>query len=77
MPPSLSSLDQAMSSQPPMAASLTLSANTLDPTSFFNGVFGSLIDIPLILAVPILAGLGVTGLIVLFLIKSSEPAETD
>jgi hypothetical protein len=59
------------------SSTLTLGAISLDPTTFFTGVFGAFLNTPLILAVPIVAALGIAGLLAFLLIQYSQPAEDD
>lgn len=59
------------------SSSMELSAVTLDPATFLTDIFGGLINTPIILAVPIVAALAVSGLIAYFLVQSSVPYEDD
>eukprot|EP00549_Striatella_unipunctata_P006416 CAMPEP_0118703670 /NCGR_PEP_ID=MMETSP0800-20121206/18714_1 /TAXON_ID=210618 ORGANISM="Striatella unipunctata, Strain CCMP2910" /NCGR_SAMPLE_ID=MMETSP0800 /ASSEMBLY_ACC=CAM_ASM_000638 /LENGTH=82 /DNA_ID=CAMNT_0006605285 /DNA_START=253 /DNA_END=501 /DNA_ORIENTATION=+ len=52
-------------------------AATIDPSQAINSVVGAFIGTPLILLVPIGAGLFVGGLIVWFLVASSVPEVQD
>ena len=58
-------------------SSLTVGATTVDPTSFLTDLFGNVLGTPLILAIPILAALGVAGLVVFFIVSYANPAEPD
>jgi hypothetical protein len=54
-----------------------VSAATLDPTSVLSDIFSGILGTPLILAVPILAALGVAGLIAFFIISYASPEVDD
>ena len=58
-------------------SSMTMAAATVDPTSFLTDVFGSVLGTPLILAIPIVAALGVAGLVVFLIVSYANPAEPD
>eukprot|EP00529_Nitzschia_sp_RCC80_P037015 CAMPEP_0113462542 /NCGR_PEP_ID=MMETSP0014_2-20120614/12154_1 /TAXON_ID=2857 /ORGANISM="Nitzschia sp." /LENGTH=154 /DNA_ID=CAMNT_0000354425 /DNA_START=61 /DNA_END=525 /DNA_ORIENTATION=+ /assembly_acc=CAM_ASM_000159 len=55
------------------SSSLLQAAGTLDPTTVLSDVFGVLLGTPAILAVPILAALGVAGLIAWFIVSYANP----
>lgn len=61
----------------PPPSSLTLSASTVDPTSFLSDIFGSVLGTPLILAIPIVAALAVASLVVFLIVSYANPAESD
>ena len=61
----------------PQEPSMTLSAATVDPTSFLSDLFGNVIGTPLILAIPIVAALGVASLVVFLIVSYANPAEPD
>ena len=56
---------------------LTLAVDTVDPTNFLQDVFGSILGTPIILAVPIVAALGVASLVVFAIVAYANPAEPD
>ena len=58
-------------------SSMAMAAATVDPTSFLTDVFGSVLGTPLILAIPIVAALGVAGLVVFLIVSYANPAEPD
>jgi hypothetical protein len=58
-------------------SSLVVSAATLDPTSVLSDVFAGLLGTPAILAIPIVAALGVAGLIAFFIISYANPEVDD
>ena len=62
---------------PETTTSLTLAVDTVDPTNFLTDVFGSLLGTPAILAIPIVAALGVAGLVVFLIVSYANPAESD
>jgi len=73
---SLSSpLTAAMSSA--SSSSMDLSAATLDPTTFLSDVLGLFIGTPIILLVPILAALGVAGVLVWGIVAYANPEVED
>jgi hypothetical protein len=55
--------------------SFTTAASTLDPTTFLSDVFGAVLGTPLILAIPIVAALGVATLIAYLIVAYASPAE--
>jgi hypothetical protein len=57
------------------SSDMLLSAATLDPTTFFQNVLGLFLNTPIILAVPIVAALGVAGTIVWLIVAYASPAE--
>ena len=54
---------------------MLLSATTLDPTTFFQNILGLFLNTPIILAVPIVAALGVAGMLVWLIVAYASPAE--
>jgi hypothetical protein len=54
---------------------MLLSATTLDPTTFFQNVLGLFLNTPIILAVPIVAALGIAGTLVWAIVAYASPAE--
>jgi hypothetical protein len=56
-------------------STVLLSATTLDPTTFFQNFLSLFLNTPIILAVPILAALGVAGLLVFLIVSYASPAE--
>ena len=60
-----------------LSSSLSVAAATVDPTLFLSDLLGGLINTPAILAVPILAALGVAGLIAWFIIAYANPTEEE
>jgi hypothetical protein len=54
---------------------MLLSATTLDPTTFFQNFLSLFLNTPIILAVPIVAALGVAGTLVFFIVSYASPAE--
>jgi hypothetical protein len=59
------------------SSSIELSAATLDPTTLLSDVLGGLIGGPAILAVPILAALGLASLIAFFIVSYANPEVED
>jgi len=59
------------------ASTSLVSAATLDPTTFLSDILGGFLNSNLILAVPIIAALGVAGLISWGIIAYANPAEPD
>lgn len=57
--------------------SLTTAASTLDPTTILSDLFSGLINTPAILAVPIVAALGLASLIAFLIVAYATPAEPD
>jgi len=56
---------------------MSLSAATLDPTTFLSDVLGGILGTPIILAIPIVAAIAVASLIAFFIISYANPAEED
>eukprot|EP00977_Amphora_coffeiformis_P008015 scaffold1803_cov92-Amphora_coffeaeformis.AAC.38 len=56
---------------------LTLAVDTVDPTTFLQDIFGSVLGTPIILAIPIVAALGVASLVVFAIVAYANPAEPD
>ena len=59
------------------SSSLDVAVNTLDPTTFLSDIFAGVVGTPLILAVPIVAALGVAGLLAFFIISYANPEVED
>jgi flagellar basal body-associated protein FliL len=59
------------------SSSLDVSAATLDPTTVLSDVFSGILGTPLILAVPIVAALGVATLIAWFIVSYANPEVDD
>ena len=59
------------------SSSIEVAAETLDPTAFLSDVLGGLIGGPAILAVPIIAALGVASLIAFFIVSYANPEVED
>lgn len=59
------------------SSSMEVAAETLDPTAFLSDVLGGLIGGPAILAVPILAALGVASLVAFFIVSYANPEVED
>jgi hypothetical protein len=57
------------------SSGLLLSATTLDPTTFFQNVLGLFLNTPIILAVPIVAALGIAGTLVWLIVAYASPVE--
>jgi len=55
--------------------SLTTSAITIDPATFLTDLLGAFISTPIILAVPIVAALGVATLLAYLIVSYANPAE--
>lgn len=72
---SLDSLTEALS--PVASSSMDLSASTLDPTTVLSDVLGVFIGTPIILLVPILAALGVAGLLAYGIVAYANPEVED
>ena len=58
-------------------SSLEVSASTLDPTTVLTDLFSGLLNSPAILAVPIIAALGVASLIAFIIISYASPVVED
>lgn len=72
---SLDSLTAQLS--PVYSSSMDLSAATLDPTTVLSDVLGVFIGTPIILLVPILAALGVAGLLAYGIVAYANPEVED
>ncbi|KAL7549110.1 hypothetical protein ACHAWF_012380 [Thalassiosira exigua] len=59
------------------SSSSLLSVATLDPTTIVSDTLGGLLGSSAILAVPIIAALGVAGLIAFFIVSYANPADED
>lgn len=59
------------------SSSMDLSASTLDPTTVLSDVLGLFIGTPIILLVPIIAALGVAGLLVFGIVAYANPEVED
>lgn len=70
-----SSLNGAVSSA--SSSSMDLSAATLDPTTILSDVLGLFIGTPIILLVPIVAALGVAGVLVWGIVSYANPEVED
>jgi hypothetical protein len=70
----LHSLEQAAAAA---SSSSLVSTTTLDPTTFFSDIMGGLINTPAILAVPIVAALGVAGTLGWLIFKYADPVVED
>lgn len=66
-------------SLPPSSASstVTVSAATVDPTSFLSSVLGGLLGSPAILLIPVLAAVAVATAVAAFIVWSANPADED
>ena len=58
-------------------SSVEVSAATLDPTTALTDLVGGLLGSPLILLVPIVAALGVAGLIAFIIVSYASPQVSD
>ncbi|GAX24856.1 hypothetical protein FisN_6Hh195 [Fistulifera solaris] len=56
---------------------LTTAVSTVDPTTFLSDVLGGVLGTPIILAVPILAALGVASLVAYAIVAYASPAADD
>jgi hypothetical protein len=54
---------------------MLVSATTLDPTTFFQNVLGLFLNTPIILAVPIVVGVGVAGTLAWLIVAYANPVE--
>jgi hypothetical protein len=61
----------------PAASTLTTAVSTVDPTSFLSDVLGGVLGTPIILAVPILAALGIASLVAYAIVAYASPAADD
>ena len=59
------------------ASTMNVAVDTVDPTNFLTDVLGGVLGTPLILAIPIVAALGVAGLVVFLIVSYANPAEDD
>ena len=62
---------------PSFSSSIDISAATLDPTTVLSDLFAGLIGSPAILLIPIVAALGVAGLIAFLIISYANPQVED
>jgi hypothetical protein len=53
----------------------SLAAMTLDPATFFSDILSAFLNTPIILAVPIVAALGVSGLLAWLIVSYANPVE--
>ncbi|KAG7348505.1 hypothetical protein IV203_017210 [Nitzschia inconspicua] len=60
-----------------LSSSLVVSAATLDPTTILSDIFAGILGTPLILAVPIVAALGVASLIAFLIVSYASPQVED
>ena len=61
----------------PLTSSVEVSAATLDPTTFLSDALGGLLGTPAILAIPIVAALGVASLVAFLIVSYASPAADD
>ena len=74
----MDSLDSLVAQLSPVSSSsMDLSAATLDPTTVLSDVLGLFIGTPIILLVPILAALGVAGLLAYGIVAYANPEVED
>ena len=59
------------------SSTLDVAVGTLDPTTFLSDIFAGVVGTPLILAVPIVAALGVAGLLAFFIVSYANPEVED
>ena len=59
------------------SSTLTTAVSTVDPSSFLSDVLGGILGTPIILAVPILAALGIASLIAYAIVAYASPAAAD
>lgn len=59
------------------SSSLEVSALTFDPTALLSDIVGAFMTTPIILAVPIVAALGLTGLLAFFIVSYANPVVED
>ena len=57
------------------SSSVEVSLDTLDPTTFLSDLLAGLFGTSAILAIPIVAALGVVGLVVFFIVGYANPTE--
>lgn len=74
---SISDLSLIGSADAVSSSSLELSAATLDPTTILSDVFGLFIGTPIILLVPIVAALGVAGVLAWGIVAYANPEVED
>ena len=72
-----SSSDIIVNTAASSSSSTLVSVATLDPTTILSDVLGGLIGGPAILLVPIVAALGIAGLIAFFIVSYANPADED
>mmetsp|Transcript_18218 Transcript_18218/g.45262 ORF Transcript_18218/g.45262 Transcript_18218/m.45262 type:complete len:129 (-) Transcript_18218:273-659(-) len=70
-------IDSLAALSPVTSSSMDLSASTLDPTTILSDVLGVFIGTPIILLVPILAALGVAGLLAYGIVAYANPEVED
>eukprot|EP00980_Cylindrotheca_fusiformis_P013902 scaffold3618_cov129-Cylindrotheca_fusiformis.AAC.2 len=58
-------------------STIDVAAGTLDPTTFLSDLFAGLLGTPAILAVPIVAALGVASLIAFLIVSYANPQVED
>mmetsp|Transcript_23981 Transcript_23981/g.56615 ORF Transcript_23981/g.56615 Transcript_23981/m.56615 type:complete len:136 (+) Transcript_23981:189-596(+) len=66
-----------MEASPTSSTSIDIAAATLDPTTILSDVFGVFIGTPIILLVPIVAALGVAGVLVWGIVAYANPEVED
>ena len=59
------------------SSTMQVAVGTLDPTTFLSDILGAVVGTPLILAVPILAALGVAGLLAFLIVSYANPEVED
>ena len=59
------------------SSTVTVSAATVDPTSFLSSVLGGLLGSPAILLIPVLAAVAVATAVAAFIVWSANPADED
>ena len=60
-----------------IAPSSSLEVSAFDPTAILSDIVGAFMTTPIILAVPIVAALGVAGLIAFFIVSYANPVVED
>ena len=73
----LSTSSTAVASSIPSSSMQLAAAATIDPTTFLQDVLGGVLGTPLILAIPIVAALGVASLIAFLIVAYANPAESE
>ena len=73
----LSTSSTAVASSIPSSSIQLAAAATIDPTTFLQDVLGGVLGTPLILAIPIVAALGVASLIAFLIVAYANPAESE